>query len=121
MVDDAAPVAAITTAGLPPRLDGRELLVIDVADPRIQTYPCTGLPAPAPDNIAYLIYASGTTGIPKGVAVTHRNVTRLLKALDAEVERAGACGRSVIPWPSTFRCGRLGGAVARWAAGGGAR
>ena len=62
-------------AELAGRLDGHDLLVIDVDDPRIDTYPCTGLPAPAPEDIAYLIYTSGTTGVPKGVAITHRNVT----------------------------------------------
>ena len=35
MLADAAPVAAITTAGLAERLDGCDLLVIDVEDPRI--------------------------------------------------------------------------------------
>jgi amino acid adenylation domain-containing protein/non-ribosomal peptide synthase protein (TIGR01720 family) len=89
MVADAAPIAAITTADLRPRLDGHDLLVIDVEDPRIRTYPCTGLPAPAPEEIAYLIYTSGTTGVPKGVAITHRNVARLLESLDADVEREG--------------------------------
>ena len=44
------------------------------------------MPAPAPEDIAYLIYTSGTTGVPKGVAVTHRNVTRLLEALDADLD-----------------------------------
>ena len=34
MLDDAAPIAAITTAGLADRLDGCDLLVIDVDDPR---------------------------------------------------------------------------------------
>ena len=37
MVADAAPIAAITTAGLADRLDGCDLLVIDVDDPRIDT------------------------------------------------------------------------------------
>ena len=83
MLADAAPIAAITTTGLRPRLDGCDLLVIDVEDPRIPSYPCTGLPAPAPDDIAYLIYTSGTTGVPKGVAVTHHNVTQLLESLVA--------------------------------------
>ena len=47
MVADAAPVAALTTAGLAGRLDGCDLLVIDMEDPRIDTQPSTGLPAPA--------------------------------------------------------------------------
>ncbi len=89
MVADAAPVAAVTTAGLAERLDGCDLLVIDVEDPRIDAYPSTGLPAPAADDIAYLIYTSGTTGVPKGVAVTHHNVTQLLESLDAGFAGAG--------------------------------
>ena len=89
MLEDAAPIAAITTAGLRWLLDGCDLVVIDVGDPRIQTYPYAALPAPAPDEIAYLIYTSGTTGVPKGVAITHRNVTQLLASLDAGLPAAG--------------------------------
>ena len=89
MLADAAPIAAITTSGLRGRLDGHDLAVIDVNDPRIDTYPCTALPAPAADEIAYIIYTSGTTGVPKGVGVPHRNVTQLLESLDADLELAG--------------------------------
>ncbi len=85
MVADAAPIAALSTAGLADRLDGHGLPVIDVADPGIQGYPCTDLPAPGADDIAYLIYTSGTTGVPKGVAVAHHNVTRLLDSLNADL------------------------------------
>ena len=88
MVADAAPIAALTTADLADRLDGCDLAVIDVEDPRIDSYPGTGLPAPAPDDLAYLIYTSGTTGVPKGVAVTHHNVTQLIDSLDAGLELA---------------------------------
>ncbi len=83
MVADAAPVAAVTTAELRLRLDGCDLAVIDVEDPRIDTQPGTALPAPDPDDLAHIIYTSGTTGVPKGVAVTHHNVTQLIAALDA--------------------------------------
>ncbi len=86
---DAAPIAVITTAGLAGRLDGCDLPVVDVEDPRIDTQPSTALPAPAAEDIAYLIYTSGTTGVPKGVAISHRNVTQLLETLDADLELAG--------------------------------
>ena len=54
--------------------------------PLLTANPAPHLPAPAPDDIAYLIYTSGTTGVPKGVAIPHHNVTRLLEALDADLE-----------------------------------
>ncbi len=86
---DATPIAAITTAELAGRLDGRDVVVIDVHDPAVESQPSTALPAPGPHDIAYLIYTSGTTGVPKGVAVTHHNVTSLLASLDAGLPRAG--------------------------------
>ena len=90
MVADAAPIAALTTTGLADRLDGHGLLIIDVEDARLQTYPGTGLPAPAPDDIAYIIYTSGTTGVPKGVAITHHNVTQMFKSPHAGLPTASA-------------------------------
>ncbi|CDO88384.1 non-ribosomal peptide synthetase [Mycobacterium triplex] len=86
MLSDSAPIAALTTADLRPRLDSADLPIIDVEDPAIGAAPNTALPTPAADHVAYIIYTSGTTGKPKGVAVTHRNVTQLLESLDAEME-----------------------------------
>src|SRR6476646_1619788 len=86
MLADAAPVAAITTTAQADRLHGCDLTVVDIDDPRIDTQPGTALPAPAPDDIAHIIYTSGTIGMPKGVAVTHHNVTRLFDALDVGLE-----------------------------------
>ncbi|WP_459960408.1 AMP-binding protein, partial [Mycobacterium avium] len=56
MLADSAAVAAVTTAGLRSRLDGCDVAAIDIEDPRIQTRPSTPLPAPAPHDIAYVIY-----------------------------------------------------------------
>ncbi|WP_375489176.1 condensation domain-containing protein, partial [uncultured Mycobacterium sp.] len=86
---DAAPLVAVTTAGLAERLQGHGVPVIDVADPGIQPYPVAALPAATVDDIAYLIYTSGTTGVPKGVAITHRNVIELMASLDDSLELDG--------------------------------
>ena len=39
----------------------------------------------APGNLAYLMYTSGSTGNPKGVEITHHNLTNLLSDLTARL------------------------------------
>ncbi|OJZ64101.1 non-ribosomal peptide synthetase, partial [Mycobacterium paraffinicum] len=89
MLADAAPVAVLTTAGLAERLDGHGAVVIDVDDPAIHAAPEAVLPEPDAGGLAYVIYTSGTTGVPKGVGVTHRNVTALIGSLDAGLPAPG--------------------------------
>ncbi|HEV7504596.1 MAG TPA: amino acid adenylation domain-containing protein [Thermoanaerobaculia bacterium] len=38
--------------------------------------------AVTPDHLAYVMFTSGSSGVPKGVAVTHRNVVRLVRDTD---------------------------------------
>ena len=91
------------------RLAGHDVMVVDVDDPAVDAPPALRCRRRRADDIAYLIYTSGTTGVPKGVAVAHRNVTRLLETLDAELELAGAGVVAVsFVWRSTSRCGRSG-------------
>ncbi|WP_156425243.1 non-ribosomal peptide synthetase, partial [Mycobacterium sp. GA-1285] len=89
MLDDAAPIAVITTGQFADQVDEHGGRVIDIEDRSVESYPCTGLLAPGPDDTAYLIYTSGTTGVPKGVAVSHRNVLQLLESLGAYLPVTG--------------------------------
>jgi len=58
-----------------PGLDARR--VLDAAD-LAAFAPLGELPEPAPGDLAYLLFTSGSTGEPKGVPVTHANVRAFL-------------------------------------------
>ena len=109
MLADAAPIAALSTAGLAERLSGCGA----AGDRRDRSRGSTALPGRRCrwrrrlDDIAYVIYTSGTTGTPKGVAITHRQ--RDAAAGVGWIRRWRAlvgCGRSGTRWCSTCRCGR---------------
>ena len=64
------------------------------SDPRVQAWPTQDnlaegdadlapSPARSEDDLAALIYTSGTTGVPKGVMLTHANITSALAAIQA--------------------------------------
>jgi len=78
--------------------------------PTAKDYGGTALPEYTLDDIAYLQYSSGSTGDPKGVMITHRNMAANTAAIDRKM---GHPGRVVsVDWMPHFHdyslvCGLL--------------
>ena len=69
---DREPARQLTRLGL-------ELQIADAGELPADVRPATGVAA-RPDEVALLAYTSGTTGRPKGVPLTHRQVTVSIRA-----------------------------------------
>ena len=89
VLGDAAPVAVITTADLADRLDGQQVVVIDVADPAVNAQADAPSRAPAPIHLRTPSTHPAPPVSPKGVAVTHRNVTSLLASIPGGLSSGG--------------------------------
>ena len=82
----------VTAAALAPRLAAgpRHVLVDDPAV--LSSSAARPTPAAAPQNLAYVMFTSASTGPPKGVAVEHRQVASFLaaaRAIHSDDELAG--------------------------------
>ncbi|WP_405784261.1 amino acid adenylation domain-containing protein [Streptomyces sp. NBC_00859] len=82
ILDDARPRTVVTVADTEERIPGQWPRTVLDSD---RSARALALPAPAPahrpapDDPAYLIHTSGTTGRPKGVLVAHRSLASLLE------------------------------------------
>ncbi|GAB1510049.1 non-ribosomal peptide synthase/polyketide synthase [Actinophytocola sp. KF-1] len=82
LADTTAPVL-VTRTPLLDRLPGHAAAVVCLDRERAEA----GAPPDVetgPDDLAYVVYTSGTTGTPKGVMVAHRNLRHIVAAWDIE-------------------------------------
>jgi amino acid adenylation domain-containing protein len=111
IIADVQPALAVAATGL----HDRAIDVVAGACPVVDATDRTGLPheptaGPGADDLAYVIFTSGSTGPPRGVEVTHRNVTALARA---RRDVFGTLSPTILlTWPLVFD-GSV--AVMRWA------
>ncbi len=81
MLDDAQVSLVVTTKALAEKFPASEAEIVCLEDVDDEAWHAPA-PVAEPDNLAYVIYTSGSTGQPKGVLITHANVSRLFDASD---------------------------------------
>jgi amino acid adenylation domain-containing protein/non-ribosomal peptide synthase protein (TIGR01720 family)/FkbM family methyltransferase len=80
MLDDMAPALLLTETklmGALPKQDARTICLDTLEEDLAEQNDANPESGVLPGNVAYVIYTSGSTGAPKGVLITHANVTRL--------------------------------------------
>ncbi|MSQ63056.1 MAG: long-chain fatty acid--CoA ligase [Betaproteobacteria bacterium] len=61
-----------------------------------------------PDDIAWLFYTSGTTGVPKGATLTHRNLLYATQAYFSDIDKLGPQDAILHPAPLSHGSGMYG-------------
>ncbi|MDP2652369.1 MAG: amino acid adenylation domain-containing protein, partial [bacterium] len=84
MLEDTRASIIVTQRRLRDRLPSHEATVVYLDDEAAWATEPDENPVAAirPENLLYVMYTSGSTGIPKGVSVVHRGVVRLVKNTD---------------------------------------
>lgn len=89
LLADVGPFAILTDAALRPRaesLAGGKATIIDLDNLGIVAGGAAAGPPVSPDSLLYVSYTSGSTGVPKGVCQTHRNLIFFVDAYIAAME-----------------------------------
>ncbi|KAK2762740.1 NRPS [Arachnomyces sp. PD_36] len=88
ILNDVTASVVVTTKEFAPKLQGVEhnvsIIYIDDDSERTRGWGTCSFKPPElnPDSLAYVMYTSGSTGVPKGVGVSHRAATQSLLAHD---------------------------------------
>jgi amino acid adenylation domain-containing protein len=95
MLEDAGARVLLVQDTCAPDLSAEGLRVVEL-DTAGEGFPDSAPPCAAgPNNLAYIMYTSGSAGKPKGVQITHRNVVGLLHSFQPfdlpGGRRAGTC------------------------------
>jgi glycopeptidolipid biosynthesis protein len=121
MLTDAAARLLITDTATAPTLPNMttEVLTLDTTKPHAGIDSTPSAVRAHPDNLAYLLYTSGSTGQPKAVMITHRNVVNIavhgwpkeaVRDRTAMVASPGFDASAYEVWPTLF----IGGALVAW-------
>jgi len=85
---DCAAVLIITDARHAAELDGSSLIHVLSEPPATDGAVTKMMAAVSPDDLAYILYTSGSTGAPKGVCITHGNALAFIQWAAREIGAA---------------------------------